>query len=81
MYLRIGVKTLYVEPGYLWEQGSHESFDPLRRRRHINSAVRDMERVHAPLTQAEDAVYVDTTAMTIEQGVQAVLELARARGA
>jgi cytidylate kinase len=41
----------------------------------------DMERPVAPLCQADDAVYLDSTHLTIEQGVEVVLELARARGA
>jgi len=41
----------------------------------------DRERPVAPLRQAEDAIYLDSTDLTIEQGVDAVLELARARGA
>ncbi|MBW1879490.1 MAG: (d)CMP kinase [Deltaproteobacteria bacterium] len=41
----------------------------------------DMERPVAPLCQAEDAVFLDSTHLTIEEGVDAVLELAKARGA
>jgi len=41
----------------------------------------DMQRPVAPLCQAEDAVYLDSTDLTIAQGVDAVLALARARGA
>jgi len=41
----------------------------------------DMERAHAPLRQADDAVRVDTTGMDIPAAIDAVLGLARARGA
>ncbi len=40
---------------------------------------RDMERETAPLKQAEDAVLVDTSDMDLEQSIQAVIDLARAR--
>lgn len=41
----------------------------------------DSERETAPLRPAEDAVHVDTTALTFEEQVAAILELARGRGA
>jgi cytidylate kinase len=41
----------------------------------------DRERPVAPLRQADDAVYIDTSSMTIRQAIDAVLELARQRGA
>lgn len=41
----------------------------------------DSERPVAPLKQADDAVYVDTTDLTIRQAIDAVLALARERGA
>lgn len=41
----------------------------------------DMERAHAPLRQADDAVRVDTTGMSIPDAIDRVLALARARGA
>ena len=40
---------------------------------------RDSTRAEAPLTQAPDAVYVDTTGLTIEQVEEAVLKVVRAR--
>lgn len=40
---------------------------------------RDMHRENSPLTQAEDAVLVDTSDMTIEESVEAILELCRQR--
>lgn len=42
---------------------------------------RDRERGTAPLRQAPDAVYVDTTDLTIRQAVDVLLALARERGA
>lgn len=41
----------------------------------------DSERAVAPLKQADDAVYVDTTNLTIRQAIDTVLALARERGA
>ena len=37
---------------------------------------RDMNREHSPLKQAEDAVLVDSSYMTIEEVVQAIIEIA-----
>ncbi|MGA2591977.1 MAG: (d)CMP kinase, partial [Bryobacteraceae bacterium] len=36
-------------------------------------------RAEAPLTQAPDAVYVDTTGLSIDQVEEAILKLVRAR--
>jgi cytidylate kinase len=41
--------------------------------------ARDSEREHSPLLAAPDAVTVDTTALTIEQVVERIAELARER--
>ncbi len=40
---------------------------------------RDRTRVEAPLVQAPDAVYVDSTALTIEQVEERILRLIRER--
>lgn len=40
---------------------------------------RDSEREIAPLRSAEDAVKVDTTALTFDEQIEAIIELARAR--
>ena len=40
----------------------------------------DAERAAAPLRQAEDAVLLDTSDLTLEQSIDAVLELIRAAG-
>jgi cytidylate kinase len=42
---------------------------------------RDSTRTDSPLRQADDAVVVDTTSMTIEQQVDRVIDLAVERGA
>ena len=36
---------------------------------------RDMHREHSPLKQAEDAYYLDSSDMTLEQVVNAIIEL------
>ena len=41
---------------------------------------RDMTREIAPLKQAEDAVLLDSSEMTLEQVVQAIIDTAKARG-
>ena len=41
---------------------------------------RDMTRETAPLKQAEDAVLLDSSEMTLEQVVQAIIDTAKARG-
>ncbi|HVO97953.1 MAG TPA: (d)CMP kinase [Bryobacteraceae bacterium] len=40
---------------------------------------RDRTRSEAPLTQAPDAEYVDSTALTLEQAEEAILKIVRAR--
>ena len=40
---------------------------------------RDRKRAEAPLTQAPDAVYLDSTGLSIEEVEEAILRLARAR--
>jgi len=40
---------------------------------------RDRSRAEAPLTQAPDAVYLDSTGLTIDQVEEAILKLVRAR--
>lgn len=40
---------------------------------------RDSTRAEAPLTQAPDAVYIDSTGLTIEQVEEAILKIVRAR--
>ena len=46
----------------------------------IDRDNRDMTRETAPLIQAEDAVYLDASAITIDQVVERIKELARERG-
>ena len=46
----------------------------------IDRDYRDMHREIAPLTQAEDAVLLDSSAMTIDQVVDGIIAAARERG-
>lgn len=46
----------------------------------IERDQRDMNRAAAPLKQAEDAVLVDSSQMTIEQSVEAIIQAAVSRG-
>lgn len=45
----------------------------------IQRDKQDRERAAAPLKQAEDAVLLDTTQLNLEQSVEALLEIVRAR--
>ena len=46
----------------------------------IERDYRDMHRDIAPLKQAEDAVYLDSSDMTIDQVVDAIIKEAAKRG-
>ncbi len=46
----------------------------------IERDYRDMHRDIAPLKQAEDAVYIDSSRMSIDQVAQAIVDAARERG-
>lgn len=46
----------------------------------IERDYRDMHREHSPLKQAEDAVLVDSSDMTIEEVIDAIIEIARRKG-
>lgn len=46
----------------------------------IERDYRDMHREHSPLKQAEDAVLVDSSGMTIEQVIDAIIDIARRKG-
>ncbi len=46
----------------------------------IDRDYRDMKRENSPLRQAEDAVLVDSSCMTVEQVIAAILEAAKSRG-
>ena len=46
----------------------------------IDRDYRDMNRENSPLRQAEDAVLVDSSCMTVEQVIAAILEAAESRG-
>ena len=45
----------------------------------IDRDYRDMNRAESPLKQAEDAILVDTSDMTIDQVVKTVIDLYRAK--
>lgn len=46
----------------------------------IERDYRDMHREHSPLKQAEDAILVDSSDMTIEEVIDAIIEIARRKG-
>lgn len=46
----------------------------------IDRDYRDMHREHSPLRQAEDAVYLDTSKLSLEEVVSQVIAIARERG-
>ena len=46
----------------------------------IERDARDRNREISPLMQAEDAVLVDTSEMTIDEVVEAILEICRKKG-
>ena len=52
----------------------------VRRYKELEGDNRDMNRETAPLVQAEDAVYLDASAMSIDQVVEKIIDLARERG-
>jgi cytidylate kinase len=58
----------------LMEKGAEVDFDTVYREL-VERDKGDMTRAASPLTQAEDAVLLDTTDMTLEESVAAVLKL------
>ncbi len=46
----------------------------------IERDYRDMHREHSPLVQAEDAVLVDSSSMTVDQVIEAIIQIARGKG-
>jgi len=62
----------------LQEKGTEQSFDEVLQEI-IERDKRDMERAAAPLKQAEDAIYLDTSDLTQEQSIQAVIDLIHER--
>lgn len=60
----------------------HVSLNPEQASRDLNARdERDRSRPESPLVQAPDAVYVDTTAMTVTEVEEALLKLVRDRTA
>ena len=39
-----------------------------------------MHREHSPLVQAEDAVLVDSSSMTVDQVIETIIQIARGKG-
>lgn len=62
----------------LLEKGTKTSFDEVLADMKVRDA-RDMGRETAPLKAAEDAVVLDTGDMTLEESIDALLDLIRAR--
>lgn len=60
----------------LLEKGEEADFDKIERDI-IERDERDMNRAIAPLRQAEDAVLIDSSNMTIPQVVEKILEVAK----
>ena len=46
----------------------------------IERDYRDMHREHSPLVQAEDAVLVDSSSMTVDQVIETIIQIARGKG-
>ena len=63
----------------LRERGQHADLADLVRELEARDR-RDAEREHAPLRAAEDACILDTTGLGIDEVVEGVLALCRARG-
>lgn len=58
----------------LQEKGTEQAFEEVLAEI-VDRDKRDMERETAPLKQAEDAIYLDTSDMNQEQSIQAVIDL------
>ena len=62
----------------LWAKGVACDLDEIEKDI-IERDYRDMNRAESPLKQAEDAILVDTSDMTIDQVVETVIDLYRAK--
>lgn len=60
------------------QRGIESSFESLKEEIALRDK-KDSERKASPLVQAEDAIFVDTTSMNIEQAAEAILKLASER--
>lgn len=74
--VEVRAKRRYLE---LTQKGAQCSMEEIEREISERD-YRDMHREHSPLRQAEDAVLLDTSELTIEQVVDAMEEIAKARG-
>lgn len=63
----------------LMEKGQSCSLDAIEKDI-IDRDYRDMHREIAPLTQAKDAVYLDSSQMTIDEVIDAIITFAKDRG-
>ena len=69
-----------AERRYLEQAAKGEQGDIAKIRADIEERdYRDMHRENSPLTQAEDAIFLDTSHMTAEEAVEAILKLCRER--
>lgn len=73
---KVRAKRRYDELAARGEGGSLEAIEAEIEERDY----RDMHREHSPLKQAEDAVLVDTSDMTVEEVIEKILELAAEKG-
>lgn len=64
--------------GELEAKGENPAFETIREEI-IRRDENDMNRLYSPLRQAEDALYLDTTEMTIEQAAEKILQIAKER--
>lgn len=74
--VEVRAKRRYLE---LTQKGTQCSLEEIEREISERD-YRDMHREHSPLRQAEDAVLLDTSELTIEQVVDAMEEIVKARG-
>lgn len=61
------------------ERGRDVSIDQIKAELEIRD-TRDRERAATPLVQAADAVFIDTSDLSLDRVIERVLEIARARG-
>ncbi|MDD3395444.1 MAG: (d)CMP kinase [Clostridia bacterium] len=64
--------------GELEAKGENPTFETIREEI-IRRDENDMNRLYSPLRQAEDALYLDTTDMTIDEAAEKILEIAKER--
>ena len=60
------------------KRGIHTSLEELKEEIALRDKI-DSEREASPLTQAEDAIYIDTTNLSIEEVSEQIMQLAKER--